>query len=66
MAGHIDIEHGKIDDCPNACASTWAQRFKPFDIMPCNLMPFIHRSYTPLNGLKMDPNLFGSTRTRFR
>ena len=66
MAGHIDIDHGKMDDCPNACASTWAQRCQPFDTMPCNLMPFIHRSYMPLNGRKMDPNIFGSTRTRFR
>ena len=58
MAGHIDIDHGKMDDCPNACASTWAQRCQPFDTMPCNLMPFIHRSYMPLNGRKMDPNIF--------
>ena len=66
MAGHIDIEHGKLDDCPNASACTWAQRATPLDSMPCHLKPFIHRSYTPLNGRKTDPNMFGSTRTRFR
>jgi len=59
MAGHIDIDHGNMDDCPNACASTWAQRCQPFDTMPCNLMPFIHRSYMPLNGRKMDPKISG-------
>ena len=60
VASHFGSLHGKLDDCPNASAGTWAQRLKLFDTMPCNLMPFIHRSYMPLNGRKMDPKFFGS------
>ena len=66
MAGPIIIEHYKLDDCPRRKACAWAQRATPLNRMPCNLKPFIHKSYTPLIARKVGPKIFGPIRTRFR